>query len=134
MPTNQLRPAATSTRSAQITEPRCKVCQHPRRLDIEVALLEGQSRQLVAERFSTSELPLNRQNLHVHNQKHMDTVDRAVVDKARADTKRAARRPHRARDPRSGRRTAQPATCPCPGSDPGRSGTGDPARHPSAQR
>jgi hypothetical protein len=69
MPTNQLRPTATGARSAQITQPRCKVCQHPQRLDIEVALLEGRSRQLVAERFSTSDRPLNRQNLHVHNQK-----------------------------------------------------------------
>jgi hypothetical protein len=79
----------TRARSAQKTQPRCKVCQHPQRVDIELALLEGQSRELIAQHFSTSDRPLNRQNLHTHDHKHMDTVDRAVVDKARARTRNA---------------------------------------------
>jgi hypothetical protein len=59
------------------------VCQHPQRLDIELALLEGQSGPVVAERFSTGDQVLNRQNLHTHYRNHMKTIDRAVFERAR---------------------------------------------------
>lgn len=44
---------------------------------------------MVAERFSTGDQVLNRQNLHTHYRNHMKTIDRAVFERARARTRNA---------------------------------------------
>jgi hypothetical protein len=71
------------------THPLCKVCNHPARREIEVALIEGQSREVLARRFSTGKMKLNRQNLHSHYHGHMQVIDRAVAEQARTRARNA---------------------------------------------
>jgi hypothetical protein len=54
-----------------------------------VALIEGQSREVLARRFSTAAVRLNRQNLHTHYHGHMRVIDRAVAEQARTRARNA---------------------------------------------
>ena len=79
--------AAERSKSAELAptiNPQCKVCQSPDRFEIEVALAERQSREIIAKRFSRNGQAFSRQNLHVHFHNHMRVVDRAVVEAAAA--------------------------------------------------
>ncbi|HTD79566.1 MAG TPA: hypothetical protein VK898_18155, partial [Chloroflexota bacterium] len=70
--------------------PTCKVCNSPKRRDIELALLVGESRQAIADRFSTEEQLFNRQNMANHYHHHMRVVEQALAAAAEAERKRQA--------------------------------------------
>lgn len=65
-----------------ITNPQCKVCTSESRFEIEVALAEGQSQELIARRFSRDGQTFSRQNIHSHYHKHMQVIEQAVLEVA----------------------------------------------------
>jgi hypothetical protein len=64
------------------TNPQCKVCTSDDRFEIEVALAEGQSQELIARRFSRDGQAFSRQNIHSHYHKHMQVIEQAVLEVA----------------------------------------------------
>jgi hypothetical protein len=60
------------------------VCNSADRKQIEIALLLGESRPRIANRFPTDNL--NRSNLCTHRNRHMDVVDAGVAEAVRART------------------------------------------------
>ena len=72
------------TEPVPTVNPQCKVCKSTDRFEIEVALAERQSRELIAQRFSRNGQTFSRQNMHSHYHNHMAVVDRAVAEAAAA--------------------------------------------------
>jgi hypothetical protein len=65
-----------------LTNPQCKVCTSSDRFEIEVALAQGQSQEAIARRFSRNGQVFSRQNVNSHHHRHMQVIERAVVEKA----------------------------------------------------
>ena len=65
-----------------LTNPQCKVCMSPDRFEIEVALAQGQRQEAVARRFSRNGQAFSRQNVNSHYHRHMQVIERAVVERA----------------------------------------------------
>src|SRR3954468_18943975 len=65
-----------------LTNPQCKICMSPDRFEIEVALARGQRQESVAQRFSRNGRAFSRQNVNSHYHRHMQVIQRAVVEKA----------------------------------------------------
>lgn len=68
-----------------ITNPQCKVCTSEHRLEIEVALAQGQPQERVARRFSRGAQKFSKQNIHTHYHKHMQVIEKAVAEAAAAE-------------------------------------------------
>jgi hypothetical protein len=54
--------------------PRCTICAHPRRADIEFALVQGKSRRDIGEKFS-----VDPQAVWRHGRNHLSEVQRAEI-------------------------------------------------------
>src|SRR5271154_6122954 len=66
-----------ATPRKQVVKPRCHVCAHSRRHEIEMAHVAGCSLDAISKKFSTDDIPLHRAAIHRHVKNHMDSIDRA---------------------------------------------------------
>src|SRR5271154_1358413 len=66
-------------RTHQITNPRCSICKHPSRHEIEMAHVAGCSLEAIAQKFGTDAHPLHRASVHRHVKRHIDDTLRASL-------------------------------------------------------
>src|SRR5258708_39302739 len=65
------------TKRTQVTNPRCSICKHPSRHEIERGHVAGCSLEALSVKYATAEHPAHRASIHRHVRDHVTEVDRA---------------------------------------------------------